>query len=132
MMALRIAITVNALVFIVVVPMLEVGPSHVFNPAWPGHARLHEVWQLMTNAALGIFALWLTWRSSRVQLAGGLTLLMSAPFVAAYLIQNTYGGSMTHADGTELTVLGVNSAFGVLLLLSTLIAILMAREMKRD
>lgn len=64
-MLLRVLITLNSLVFILVVPALEIGPSHVFNPDWPGHAKLHEVWQLATNAMLGLFAIWLVWRQSQ-------------------------------------------------------------------
>ena len=42
--------SVCILVYMVLLPYLEWNASHVFNLAWPAHARFHEVWQLCTNA----------------------------------------------------------------------------------
>jgi len=117
-MPLKMLISMNALVFILIVPVLEIGPSHVFNPDWPAHAKLHEVWQLATNAALSLLALWLVWRRQKTGIAALISLAVSGGFVFAYLIRHAYGGSMAHPDGTELLILGINPAFGVVGLLS--------------
>lgn len=53
----KIFITLGVLVYAIVVPYLEINASHVFNPEWVPHARLHEVWQLVTNCAIGVVAL---------------------------------------------------------------------------
>ena len=94
----------------VLVPILEVGPTHVFNPAWPGHARLHEVWQLIANSTLGLLALWLAWRRGRMTEACWLGLIPCLSFLAAYALAPLYGGTMRHADGTELAIGGINVA----------------------
>ncbi len=47
----KIFITLGVLVYAVIVPYLKIKASHVFNPLWPPHARLHEVWQLSTNCS---------------------------------------------------------------------------------
>lgn len=100
----------------VLVPILEVGPTHVFNPAWPGHARLHEVWQLIANSALGLLAFWLAWRRGAAMLAYVLGLIPCLGFLAAFAMAPLYGGTMRHADGTELAVGGINVAVIVVVL----------------
>jgi hypothetical protein len=112
-MPLKILTICSAIVFVVVVPFLEVGPSHVFNPDWPAHAKLHEVWQLTTNALLSMFAVWLCLREKQAVIAGTIAMMICVGFVFAFVTQASYGGSMKHSDGSELLVLGINPAFGI-------------------
>ncbi|WP_273427238.1 hypothetical protein [Marinobacter sp.] len=105
----KILLTIGIVLYAVVVPYLEINDTHVFNPAWVAHARIHEVWQLFTNSSLGLVALWLTWfDSSGKGKASVIALLVTGGFLAAYLIQDLYGGSMVHPDGTEKALLGIN------------------------
>jgi hypothetical protein len=54
-------------------------------------------------------ALWLTWvDSSGRGKASVIALLVTGEFLAAYLLQNLYGGSMVHPEGTEKTLFGIN------------------------
>lgn len=55
----RLLTTSGLLVPLILLPVLEVTDTHVFNPTWPPHARLHEVWQLTTNVGIALVALWL-------------------------------------------------------------------------
>ena len=41
----------------VVIPVFELKSTHLTNPEWPSHARLHEAWQLLTNAAISVIAI---------------------------------------------------------------------------
>ncbi|MEO9525351.1 hypothetical protein [Marinobacter alexandrii] len=105
----KILLTIGIVLYAVAVPYLEINDTHVFNPAWVAHARIHEVWQLFTNSSLGLVALWLTWfDSSGKGKASVIALLVTGGFLAAYLIQDLYGGSMVHPDGTEKALLGIN------------------------
>lgn len=106
----RAVLSLSVLTFVLVVPLLEVNETHVFNPAWPEHARLHEVWQLITNVAVGLICLWLAWFGDRVREASLLGLTVTGGFLAAYFIRTSYGGSMRHTDGSELMVFGINAA----------------------
>ena len=117
-------LTLSVMPFILLVPMLEVNDTHLFNPLWPEHARLHEVWQLVTNAALGLACLWLAWWKGRVRAAAMLGLLVTTGFLTAYALRTTYGGSMRHTDGTELTIFTLNSSLLVMLGASVALAIL--------
>lgn len=111
----QLVVTAVALIIGVAVPALEFNATHVFNPAWPGHARLHEVWQLASNTALAGLCLWLAWRKGALRLAAGIGLCLSGGFTVAYALSGAYGGSMLHTDGTELAVGGVNVAVIVML-----------------
>ena len=99
----------------VLTPILEVGPTHVFNPAWPGHARLHEVWQLLTNMLLAGFAVWLAVSQKNYQLASFVGVMVNAAFLAAALLAPAYGGTMRHSDGSELAIGGINIAVAIVL-----------------
>lgn len=105
----KVLLTIGVLLYAAVVPYLEINDSHVFNPAWVAHARLHEVWQLFTNSSLGVIALWLIWftQDGRGK-ASLIALLVTGGFLAAIALQDIYGGSMVHPDGSEITAFGVN------------------------
>jgi hypothetical protein len=96
------------LLYAVAVPILEIDDTHVFNPDWTPHAKIHEVWQLITNSTIGIFCLWLVWVKNELKTSILLSMLVTGGFLLAYSLQNLYGGSMKYLDGSEKTVLGIN------------------------
>lgn len=110
----RLALTACLVPFGLMTPLLEIGPTHVFNPDWPAHARLHEVWQLVTHGGLAALCLWLAWARGQVRLATGIAAVVVGGFLVALALAPTYGGGMKHSDGTELAVAGVNVAVAVM------------------
>lgn len=105
----RSLMTFCILLYAVAVPHLEVNATHVFNPEWVAHARLHEVWQLFTNTWLGMVSLWWVWGpGKRLVLPSMLALSVTCGFMAAYILRDLYGGSMVHPDGTEKVIWGTN------------------------
>ena len=105
----RILITFCVVIFAVVIPILEVNASHVFNSSWPAHARYHEVWQLITNCGIGLLCLWLIWLSNKVQLASVLVVLVMGGVLVAHTIQGLYSGSILSGN-TSTTILGLELA----------------------
>jgi len=105
----RILITICVSIFAVVIPVLEVNASHVFNSSWPAHARFHEVWQLITNCGIGLLCIWLVWLKNKVQLASILVVLVMGGVLAAYAIQGFYSGSLLSGN-TSKTILGMELA----------------------
>lgn len=124
----KLLITIGIVFYAVVVPVLEINQTHVFNPAWEPHARLHEVWQLFTNTALGAFSLWLVWFKGNLRLASLLTLFVTGGFLLAYGLRDVYGGSMVLSDGSEKMILGVNLGLFAYTLAIVLAAIAVAIE----
>ena len=105
----KFLLTFGFVLYGIVVPWLEINDTHVFNPEWVAHARLHEVWQLLTNSLLGVFAMWRLWGSNNDRyLPSVIALLITGGFLVAYMIQGSYGGSMVHPDGSEKTLFGIN------------------------
>lgn len=101
-------ITFVILLYAILVPFLEINETHVFNPDWTPHAKIHEVWQLITNSAIGVLCLWLVWVKKELRVSTILSMLVTGGFLLAYLLQDLYGGSMKYLDGSEKTILGIN------------------------
>jgi len=102
------AITFAIILYTMVVPYLEINDTHVFNPDWTPHVRIHEVWQLITNSSIGLLCLYLLWYKNEMKLSAILSLIVMGGFLLAYTIRNSYGGSMKFLDGTENTIMGIN------------------------
>lgn len=130
----RLLTTLGLLVPLVVLPLLEISDTHVFNPTWPPHARFHEVWQLCTNGAISLVALWLAWKRDGVQLAGALGLCVMGCALGAHALAPTYGGALIYPGGPGGTMLGIPAAILVPLVTSLMFfaAILLARHRTRS
>lgn len=107
-MIAKLLVTVGIIFYAVVVPALEINATHVFNPAWEPHARLHEVWQLFTNTAIGAFSFWLVWFRGNLRLPSLMTVFVMGGFLLSYWLRGYYGGSMVHSDGSEKLIFGIN------------------------
>ncbi|WP_296385999.1 hypothetical protein [Winogradskyella sp.] len=101
-------VTLSVLLYALVVPFLEINDTHVFNPDWTPHAKIHEVWQLITNSIIGVLCLWLVWIKKETKISAILSLIITGSFLIAFIFQNYYGGSMKYLDGSEKTLIGIN------------------------
>ena len=127
----KTAITFSVILYAVVVPLLDINETHVWNPDWTPHARIHEVWQLITNSSIGVLCLWLVWYKKEVRLSTLLSLIVMGGFLLAFFLKDGYGGSMKYLDGSEKTVLGINLAvlgFGTAFLFLILSHVLTKRQ----
>jgi len=104
----KIAITFSVILYAIVVPFLDINDTHVWNPDWTPHARIHEVWQLITNSSIGVLCLWLVWFKKEVLLSTILSLIVTGGFLLAFFLKDGYDGSMKYLDGSEKTMLGIN------------------------
>lgn len=114
----KVSIVVTALLYVILLPYMEVSDTHVFSSSWPGHARMHDVWQLATNASLALLALWQGVHRGKMLLALAIDWLITTAFVFAYAIRGSYGGDMLYTNGEELIIWGVNPAFGIMVVMS--------------
>lgn len=130
-MIAKLMVTVGIVFYAVVVPILEINDTHVFNQAWEPHARLHETWQLFTNTALGAYSVWLVWGRDNLRLASLLTLFVTGGFLMAYWLRDGYGGSMVLTDGSEKMILGVNLGLFAYALAILLAGLAVALERRR-
>ena len=106
-----ISIAVSALIFVGLIPFLEISSTHLFSPDWTPHARFHNAWQLMANAALSILALLLVWKGNAPRLGMGIALMINITLLFALLIGSLYGGStIVVTDPAEKAIGGINIA----------------------
>jgi hypothetical protein len=130
----KLIITFGVILYAIVVPILEINDTHVFNPNWAPHMRIHEVWQLLTNSGLGILCLWLCWHQGKIVLSAIVSLMITCGFLVAFVLQGTYGGSMQHMDGSEKTIFGLNLGvvgFGLVVVLLIVVLFLELRNNNR-
>ncbi|NJS13864.1 MAG: hypothetical protein HC788_03615 [Sphingopyxis sp.] len=120
----RILLTLSVSVLGLLVPYLEYSPTHIFNPDWPGHAKLHDVWQLMTNSTLSGAAAYLAWTRDDLRTAARLGLVAPLAFLLSYLLMDHYGGSMVNSDGTELRFGSFNASLIMMLIVSGILGFL--------
>lgn len=104
-----------AVVLFVLVAALEINDSPLVNPDWPPHVRLHEAWQLLTNAGIGAFA---AWRMRRERLGAGLALVVVRPLITAYAFRAPYGGSMNRFGGEDGILTGGGAPVVVMLIIA--------------
>ncbi|MEQ8421674.1 MAG: hypothetical protein RIB64_16815 [Arenibacter algicola] len=129
----RSIITFSILLYAIVVPFMEINATHVFNPNWTPHVRIHEVWQLITNSGIGLFSIWLVWGKNETKISAILSLLVTGGFLVAFMLQEFYGGSMKYLDGSEKQLLGINIGvlgFGIAFIL-LLITIPIKKKLKQ-
>ena len=88
----RILMTVSVLLASALPILVDISESHVFNPVWPPHARVHEVWLLSTGAGVGAVALGLIWIRPQLVLAAVLTACILGGFLVAAATAPFYGG----------------------------------------
>jgi hypothetical protein len=91
------------------VPLIaDLNPSHLFNPNWTPHARMHLTWLLSTNFLLAMYALYLLWGAKEVLKAGLLGLCVVGGFWVATLTRDLYGGMLVDPDLSTEFVMGLN------------------------
>jgi hypothetical protein len=88
--------------------MADLNPSHLFNPNWTPHARMHLTWLLSTNFLLAMYALYLLWGAKEVLKAGLLGLCVVGGFWVATLTRDLYGGMLVDPDLSTEFVMGLN------------------------
>jgi uncharacterized protein DUF6640 len=134
----RILMTVAALTASVLPIVVDISESHVLNPEWPPHARVHEVWLLSTGAGVGAVALWLIWIRPHLVLSAVLTASILGGFLIAAATAPLYGGVLVDPATAHLMpnndrVLGIPAnlfAFTIALII-LLIGLPLARRRHR-
>ncbi len=134
----RILMSVATAIAAFIPIVIDLSPTHVFNAAWPPHARLHEVWLLATGTLIALVALYLIWfyqnnRALGITLASVLMSCVLGGFFVAAVTAPLYGGTLidpstAHMMPNQDMALGIPAnvfVFGlafILLMIGTVIA----------
>ena len=87
--------------------LVDVNTSHLLNPDWDSHARVHEAWRLSTNFLVFSLGIFLLWFKNKEILAGLVSLCIHLGFVIAATLMPLYGGEPVGAGIPEPEILMV-------------------------
>ena len=86
---------------------IDVGITHLLNPDWDAHARVHEVWRLSTNLFIAFIGLYLIWIMQKELLAALLSLCLLLGFWVSVFLMPFYDGIAVGQGVDELEPFGV-------------------------
>ena len=86
---------------------IDVGITHLQNPDWDAHARVHEVWRLSTNTFITVLGLYLIWIMQKELLAALLSLCLLLGFWVSVLLMPFYDGLAIGQGVNELEPFGI-------------------------
>ena len=109
----QILLTIAAIQYGLIPPIVDLSDSHLFHEAWPPHARLHMAWLLAVGSSLAIYVIFLTWKPSPhqlVQLKHGSVIgcLVLMGFFVSAMSMSLYGGSLSDIDEPNI-LFGLNA-----------------------
>lgn len=87
--------------------LIDVGITHLQNPDWDAHARVHEVWRLSTNTFIAFLGLHLIWIIQKELLAAILSLCLLLGFWVSVLLMPFYDGLAIGQGVNELEPFGI-------------------------
>ena len=90
------------------VPLIvDISSSHLFNPDWDAHARVHEVWRLSTNFLIFGLGIYLLWVKKNEVLSALLSLCIHLGFIFSAATMSLYGGAATGEGIPEPFIIGI-------------------------
>jgi hypothetical protein len=97
---IKILLTIAAIQYGVVPPIVDFTESHVFNGAWPPHARFHMVWLVLTASMASLTVVLACWLPSqdlntRLQYACVPGWLVLVGFFGSTGMLSSYQGTLT-------------------------------------
>ena len=87
--------------------LLDICDTHLFNPDWDEHSRVHEVWRLATNIMIAFLGLYLIWKNNMLFLASLLSLCMILGFMISVITMPFYKGLAVGNGIDELSPFGI-------------------------
>jgi hypothetical protein len=108
--------------------LLDIGDTHLFNPSWDEHSRVHEVWRLATNFMVTSLGLYLIWNKNMLSIASLLSLCMILGFMVSVITMPLYNGLAVGIGIDELDPFGIplNIFSFILVFLIQIVSILLA------
>ncbi|MEL6919891.1 MAG: DUF6640 family protein [Pseudomonadota bacterium] len=123
-LALKIGVSAITIFYGLVPAIADLNETHLFNPLWSEHARLHGAWFLAFAAGIALIGLFLIWARDDVFLPITFGLMFVAGFWVATIFGPMYGGALVDENGYVQKILGIESnmflfsVVGILLLIA--------------
>lgn len=99
----KVFLSVAAIQYGFIPPIVDLADSHVFHPDWPPHARFHLVWPLVSGFLFSSYVLIMVWYSSwqnqkALKHASVIGCVILTAFFVATITSPGYGGSLSDLD----------------------------------
>ena len=104
----KVLVSVGSLCYGVMPVIVDLNESHLLNPEWMAHAKLHLAWLLATNSCLTVYSLYLIWRRSQVLEAAIIGLCVMSGFWIAASTKALYGGLFVDPNHEAPFILGLH------------------------
>lgn len=91
----KILISLMTFYYAYVPASADLNESHLLNPAWAPHSRVHLVWFLVFTATTAVIVLYLIWFRDETIIPALIGLGFNSGFIVAYLTASSYGGSLS-------------------------------------
>ncbi|MEO0548414.1 MAG: DUF6640 family protein [Pseudomonadota bacterium] len=123
---MKILISVVTLIYGIVPAIADINETHLLNPEWSPHARVHGAWFLFFGGSMAMMSLFFLWVKDWIYIPCFVGLMFVSGFWVAVLLAPLYGGSLTDPNGIQSKVLGLDGnvfTFSIVtvILLSTLV-----------
>lgn len=123
---MKILISVVTLIYGIVPAIADINETHLLNPEWSPHARVHGAWFLFFGGSMAMMSLFFLWAKDWIYIPCFVGLMFASGFWVAVLLAPLYGGSLTDPNGIQSKVLGLDGnvfTFSIVtvILLSTLV-----------
>jgi hypothetical protein len=127
--AARLLLSLLNLAQLIATVAIDLNRTHATNPNWPGHARFHLVWQVVSSALLCALAVGLIWLRGpttgyNFYLAAILTCIPLIGFLTALVSRRMYNGALSDPNGIQPVRLAIRGL--ILYLDMNLVAVLAA------
>ncbi|MEL7396919.1 MAG: DUF6640 family protein [Pseudomonadota bacterium] len=106
---LKIGVSAITVFYGIVPAIADLNETHLFNPLWSEHARLHGAWFLVFAAGIALIALFLIWVRDDVLLPITFGLMFVLGFWVATISAPLYGAALVDENGYVQTVFGIES-----------------------
>ena len=103
-----ILVSIGSLWYGVIPVIADLNESHLLNPAWMPHAKLHLAWLLATGSCLAMYSLYLIWRRSQALEAAIIGLCVMSGFWIAASTRALYGGLFVDPNHEAPSILGLH------------------------
>jgi len=128
----KIALTAVTLIYGVVPAIADLNETHLLNPEWSAHARLHGAWFLFFGAFMATLSLYFIWVRDSLILPTIIGLGFVFGFWLAVLTAPLYGGALVDANGIATQILGLDANAFIFSVLTVILLIVLFYAMRRD
>ena len=98
--------------------IVDTGHTHLLNPDWDAHSRVHEVWRLSTNIFIAAIGLYLLWVSNYLLLPALLSSCIVMGFFSAIFTMSLYDGVTIGEGINEPNPFGIPANIFVFLIIA--------------